>query len=397
VTTPTLAKLTLDCSDIDNYIGKPMQPARMVEPFANCDIRRWVQAMHYPNRLHYDTMFAMESRFGELIAPQSFPVTMDDGHGSAPSCIGMIPNSHMLFGGDEWWFNGPRIKGGDRIWNERVPFDYKVKDTSSFGPTCFQRGDNFYYNQHGDLVAKQRSTSIRYSQAAGQAAQHGTTEGYEEPVWTDDEILEIEARAYKYIKMMHDLGHSPRYWESVNVGDELTERVFGPHSIVSFTTEWRSYTFTQWGSMHRRTDLDMELLGFVGPMAGKEQDPVEERNNPELTDGAYVGPSRGHLFPRWARFIGMPRGYGYGASMGAWITDYLAGWAGEWGMVRHSNCNYRSPALTGDITIQTGKVVDKFVDEHGRALVQIESRMTNQSGGVLATAKAEVELPRKPV
>ena len=113
-------------------------------------------------------------------------------------------------------------------------------------------------------MAKQRSTSIRYNQAAGQAAQHGTTEGYEEPVWTDDEILEIEARAYKYIKMMHDLGHSPRYWESVNVGDELT-------------------------------------------------------------DGAYVGPSRGHLFPRWARFIGMPRGYGYGASMGAWITDYLAG------------------------------------------------------------------------
>ena len=76
--------------------------------------------------------------------------------------------------------------------------------------------------------------------------------------------------------MMHDLGHSLRYWESVNVGDELTERVFGPHSIVSFTTEWRSYTFTQWGSMHRRTDLDMAELGFTGPMAGPEQDPTEE-------------------------------------------------------------------------------------------------------------------------
>ena len=101
----TRAKLTLDCSDLDNFIGKPMQPARMVEPFANCDIRRWDQAMHYPNRLHYDTMFAMESRFGELIAPQSFPVTMDDGHGSAPSCIGLIPNSQMLFGGDEWWLD----------------------------------------------------------------------------------------------------------------------------------------------------------------------------------------------------------------------------------------------------------------------------------------------------
>ena len=159
----------LDCSDLDQYMGKPMQPARMVEPFANCDIRRWVQAMHYPNRLHYDTMYTQQSRHGELIAPQSFPVTMDDAHGSAPSCIGKIPNSHMLFGGDEWWFYGPTVRGGDRIWNERIPFDYSVKDTSSFGPTCFQRGDNFYYNQHGDLVAKQRSTSIRYSQVAGEA------------------------------------------------------------------------------------------------------------------------------------------------------------------------------------------------------------------------------------
>jgi acyl dehydratase len=384
----------LDCSDLDNYMGKPMQPARMIDPFANNDIRRWVQAMHYPNRLHYDSMYAMQSRFGELIAPQSFPVTMDDGHGSAPSCIGSIPNSHMLFGGDEWWFYGPRITGGDRIWNERIPFDYTVKETKFAGPTCFQRGDNFYYNQHGDLVAKQRSTSIRYGQAAGK--ENVPTDNQDDPVWTDDELESLEDRKFIWIQMLHDLGHSARYWDTIKVGDVLPERVFGPHSIVSFTTEWRSYTFTQWGSMHRRTDLDMEGLGFVKEMAGKEQDPVHEAINPEQTDGAYIGPSRGHLFPRWARFIGMPRGYGYGASMGAWITDYLAGWAGEWGMVRHSNCNYRSPALTGDITIQTGSVTDVFIDADGRHMVQIETRMQNQTGAVLATAKAEVELPVRP-
>jgi N-terminal half of MaoC dehydratase len=389
-----MADIILDCSDLDNYLGKPMQPARMVEPFANTDIRRWVQAMHYPNRLHYDSMYAMQSRFGELIAPQSFPVTMDDGHGSAPSCIGSIPNSHMLFGGDEWWFYGPRIKGGDRIWNERIPFDYSIKETKFGGPTCFQRGDNFYYNQHGDLVAKQRSTSIRYNQEAGKS--NTPTDTQEEPVWSDDELEALEARKYEWIKMLHDLGHSPRYWDDVPETGELPVRVFGPHSIVSFTTEWRSYTFTQWGSMHRRTDLDMSQLGFVKEMAGPEQDPTEEANNPENTDGAYIGPSRGHLFPRWARFIGMPRGYGYGASMGAWITDYFAGWAGEWGMVRHSNCAYRSPALTGDITIMTGTITGKTVDVDGRHLVQATCRMENQLGAVLATAKAEIELPKRP-
>lgn len=384
----------LDTSDIDTYLGKPMQPARMIDPFANNDIRRWVQAMHYPNRLHYDAMYGMQSRFGQLIAPQSFPVTMDDGHGSAPSCIGLIPNSHMLFGGDEWWFYGPRIVAGDRVWNERIPFDYTVKETKFGGPTCFQRGDNFYYNQHGDLIAKQRSTSIRYSQAAGQA--NTPTDNQNDPVWGDEELEALETRKFAWIQTLHDLGHSARYWDTVNVGDVLPERVFGPHSIVSFTTEWRSYSFTQWGSMHRRTDLNMAELGFTGPMAGPEQDPTEEAINPENTDGAYIGPSRGHLFPRWARFIGMPRGYGYGASMGAWITDYLAGWAGEWGMVRHSACNYRSPALTGDITIQTATVTDVFVDADGRHMVQIEVKMQNQTGAILATAKAEVELPKRP-
>ena len=75
---------TLDCSDIDQ-IGRPIQPARLKEPLANNDIRRWVQAMHYPNGLHYDDEYAAEGRFGRIVAPQSFAVATDDGHGSAPS------------------------------------------------------------------------------------------------------------------------------------------------------------------------------------------------------------------------------------------------------------------------------------------------------------------------
>jgi hypothetical protein len=172
-------------------------------------------------------------------------------------------------------------------------------------------------------------------------------------------------------------------------------RIFGPHSVASFTTEWRAYLFTIWCGVIRRTDLDMEALGFTGPMAGKEQDPVLELDNPEQTDGAYIGPSRGHLFPRWARYIGMPRAYGYGASMGAWILDYLSGWAGEWGQLVHSNCSYRGPAFTGDITIMTSKVIDKLVDEQGRSIVKVDVRMSNQLGTVMATAKAEIELPKK--
>ena len=36
-------------------------------------------------------------------------VNCDIGHGSMPSVFGKIPGTHMIFGGDEWWFYGPRV------------------------------------------------------------------------------------------------------------------------------------------------------------------------------------------------------------------------------------------------------------------------------------------------
>jgi hypothetical protein len=383
---------TLDCSDLDQYMGKPIQEAKQKEKLHNNEFRRWAQAMHYPNLLHFDEQYSKESRFRKLTAPQSFAVSADDGHGAGPACVGRIPNSHLIFGGDEWWFYGPRIVAGDLLTNEKIPFDYVVKDTKFSGPTCFQRGDNFYRNQKGELIAKQRSTAIRYRNDI--AVEKGTLTNTDDPEWTDDELEKLEEQKLEFINYMHDLGHKKKYWEDVNVGDALPTRVFGVHSIASFATEWRAYLFTNWGSTNRPV-LDMEGLGFDPKMAGHENDGVMERINPEFTDGAYIGPSRGHLFPRWARYIGMPRGYGYGASMGAWILDYLAGWAGEWGMVVHCNSAYRGPAFTGEATIMTATVVDKMIDEEDRNLVQVDVKMASHLGVTMATAKAEVMLPSK--
>lgn len=382
---------TLDCSDLDQYMGKPLTPWSLKEELNNTDIRRWAQAMHYPNLLHYDHDYAAVGRYGRLVAPQSFTIAAAEGHGACPACVGHIPDSHLIFGGDEWWFYGGRLFAGDRVIHEKTPYDYAIKETSFAGPTCFQRGDNNYYKQDGTLFAKQRSTAIRYRQDL--ALEKGALTETEEPQWSDDELASIEERKLEYINMLQDLGHARRYWHSVEVGNSLPTRVIGVHSVASFATEWRGYLMTVWGSAHRNDDSDPAKLGFTGPMAGYEMDAVEERYNPENTDGAYIGPSRGHLFTRWAQYIGMPRPYGYGASMGAWILDYLAGWAGEWGEVVHCKCQYRGPAFAGDITLLTGEVVDKLQDEQGRHLVQIKVTMANQNGNTMATALAEVQLP----
>ena len=41
------------------------------------------------------------------------------------------------------------------------------------------------------------------------------------------------------------------------------------------------------------------------------------------------------------------------------------------------------------------KVTDKLVDDEGRNLVRVDFRMTNQLQETMATATAEIELPKK--
>ena len=386
---------TLDTSDLDRYMGVPMMPGELKDPVAVNDIRRWAQAMHYPNPLHYDETWAAESRWGRIVAPQSFTVACDTSHGCAPAQVGKIPNSHLIFGGDEWWFFGPVVEPGDRLVCHRMPYDYKVTNTGFAGPTCFQRGDTLYINQKGERIAQQRSTSIRYQ--VREAREKKMFEEQRDPEWSEEQLLELEEVKSGFIEQIQSLGHGRRLWSSVEVGDELPTNVLGPHSLASFATEWRAYPMTIWGATRKGPSTQTaEELGYTKEMAGFEGDRRMERLNPELTDGAYYGPSRGHLQPQWARHVGMARGYGYGASMGAWVLDYAAAWAGEWGSITHSVAQYRNPAFTGDATFIRGRVTEKWEERRGRRsrfIATVAVELANQDGAVLAKGKVDVELP----
>jgi acyl dehydratase len=373
-----------DTSDVDRWIGVPTGGGQMKEPVTVTDIRRWVQGMQNPNPLHFDDAYAAESRFGKLVAPQSFAVCTSDSHGAGPAIQGNIPGTHMLFGGDEWWFEGPRIEPGDRITLERALFDYKVTDTKFAGPTMFSRGDTTYVKQDGTVACKQRSTSIRY--LAEEARKRGVFAETPEPTWTAEEIAAIEKRKQEYYRTFLDLGHGRR--KDVEIGQKLPTRPIGPHTIATFTCEWRAFLMSVWGTF--ASDGGQSSLYQAGWLPEMSRDLEGAKADPTLADGLYHGPSRGHVQAEYAQRIGMPRGYGYGASMGAWILDYLGNWVGEHGSVLHSDMKYRSPALTGDVTYLDATVRDLL---DGRRVAAIDVVMTNQRGEVMAQGAAEVRLP----
>lgn len=383
----------LDLSDLDRWVGKRVIYAELWQPCNETDIRRWVQAMDYPNPLHWDEEFARASSFGGLVAPQSFTVAMDYGHGCHPACVGKIPGSHLIFGGEEWWFYGSHIRPGDKLVQERRFDGYKVADTKFAGPTVFTRGDTTHRNQHGAVVARERATAIRY--LVSEATKRGMYDKEKRPPkrWTQAELDEVAAIRHAWILSNRE-GRTPRYAE-VKVGDRLPRRVIGPHSALTFALECRAHRQNIWGTWRWNApegvhDPAREDAGFDKNMT---YDHEAGKIDPRKKDGLFFGPSSGHINADKAEKIGMGGAYGYGASMNAWFVDTVAYWAGHEGYIWHSQTQFRSPAFEGDVTYIEGEVVDKIdVSPYGVPVAVVQAKMKTQDGETILSGKAEVQL-----
>jgi hypothetical protein len=389
------SNVTLDVSDVQPRVGQLIGGGQHWVPCSATDIRRWVQAMDYPNPIHWDEPFARKSQFGGLVAPQSFAVSMDFYHGVHPACVGRIPGSHLIFGGEEWWFYGTRIRPGDQHFCERRFHGYKVADTKFAGPTMFSHGDTIHRNQTGALVAKERSTAIRY--LAVEAERRGMYANQLGAVrkWTPAELQQIEKTRLDWI-MSNRPGVAPHF-EEVKVGDRLPRRVIGPHSVATFTTEYRAFITDAWGSWHWVVPegvKDPWTTQDAGWIEGFTCDYEEAAIDPRRRDGLYSGPSRGHVDGQRAGEIGMARAYGYGATMGAWVNDYLSYWAGHDGFIWHCKSQFRGPAFEGDVTFFDGEIISKQVESpYGVPVVTVKVKLANQDGGALVESMAEVQVP----
>lgn len=393
-TNPAQSDVTLDTRDVDRWVGKPVVFAEMWDTCNSTDVRRWVQAMDYPNPIHWDEEFANSSKFGGLVAPQSFAVAMDYGHGCHPACVGNIPGSHLIFAGEEWWFYGTPIRPGDKLIQERRFDGYDVSNTGFAGPTMFARGDTIHRNQLGALVAKERATAIRYLvEEANKRGVYGKDKRSPKK-WTAEELEQIYRIRDEWILSNRE-GKSPSY-KDVKVGDKLPRRVIGPHSVVSFALECRSFRQNIWGTWRWNPppgvhDPATEDAGFGKNMS---YDHEASKIDPRKHDGLFHGPSSGHINPDKAEKIGMGGAYGYGASMNAWFLDTIAYWAGHDGYVWHSKTQFRSPAFEGDVTYMEGEVIEKIdLSPYGMPVVRVALKMTTQNGDTILTGKAEVQLP----
>ena len=332
-------------------------------------IAHWCDGIgDYNNKLYRDQEYAQKTRYGSIIAP---PISLNSIFSVTGMRVGGLPGVHSFHSGWDWlWFKPVKV-------NETITWTYRpvdiVEKKSEFAlRTVIIYAEGIYRNQRDEIVAKCIGWSIR--------AERGTAR--DQGKYKELQVYRITPEMQQYVEDCLDKeevrGATPRYWEDINVGDELPQLFKGPLSIGDM---WA------WG----------QGLGGGGEahafkVRSLRKHPAWGWRNPET--GARETINQVHGQDDAARGIAIPVAYDLGGQRNAWIGQIITNWMGDDGFLKSLYCEYRRFNVFGDIQFIKGKVTKKY-ELNGEHLVDLDAWAENQRGEVTAPGKATVRLLSK--
>jgi acyl dehydratase len=329
-------------------------------------IRHFAYGVGDANPLWLDPAYAATTRYGGIVAPPCMLYAMDD---VCSGQFGGLPGVHNMFAGTRFeWFYPIRLH--DTITATSALSGLEEKQSAFARRTILQSYDTTFTNQDGVVVARARAFGVRAERHT--ARQQGKYRGIARAHYTPEDLARIEA---DYDAEMVR-GATPRYWEDVMPGDEMTPVVKGPLTVTDMVA-W----LIGWGGLFNRA----HKLGLDYRRRHPAAGIVDAYGVPDV-------PERVHWDPEFAQAVGVPGAYDYGPQRVSWFGHLLTNWIGDHGWLRLLDVQVRRFNLVGDTTWLRGTVIDKFVqaDSH---LVACDLWAENQRGEVTAQGKAEAVLP----
>ena len=376
---PTFGVLTDEAFERSRQrIGVPqrLRPPHITEVHVDAT-RHFAYGYGDDNPLYCDDEYGRKTRWGGLIAPPNFLYCM--GENAAPD---PTPEQKQLLKGDpfaglgsyqaamEFEYYRP-LRVGDRCRMLRAQVGVSEKASRFGGRTAHVTNDFLFANGAGEIVALQRGTWINAERHTS-----GEKASPEFPPYTAEQLAEIDA-AYDAETRR---GSEPRYFEDVEVGEEIQPRVKGPlvvTDIVVWHVGW-GMQLTPPGAFGISRKVRRKAPGLYPPNA---------RNVPDTVQ-------RLHWEPERARELGIPMSYDYGGMRETWLTHALTDWMGDDGWLFNLRCEHRKFNYLGDTTWVRGRVTDKRQVD-GRNEVQLEVSCTNQRGETTTPGSAVVLLPTR--
>jgi acyl dehydratase len=339
-------------------------------------IRQWAYAMGDPNPLWRDPSYARSTRWGGIIAPPTFEsaISYCTAAGKGPDASIRLPGfNNMAAGNRHEYFQVIRPGDSFRIMDKYLGIEERpVKDKPY--RLFLESGQRTYINQREEVVAI----------AIGRALITGTPPWISEDdaqIYRDRKVRhftkeELDAAYNQYDEQLSGVnrrGNLVRYWDDVNVGEELPTIIKGPTDIcdvVSGMVFMMNYGFAiKWAVMRGE----------------KQHHPIDPRT------GGYRYRRDWHFEESFAQQMGMPYPFLDGVHVEMMSVHPLTDWMGDDAFVKVIDFQNRRINIIGDINWLKGKVVNKRVDncEH---LVDVELWCENQDSLISAKGMASVRL-----
>lgn len=361
-------------NDLKRRIGVPIVGS--LEPWCHeatrDNIRHYAHGIGDDNPLWCNPEYAEKSRFGGITALPSFLFSTSR---IISGYVGGLPGVHAMWAGADWSWHAP-IRRNDEIRTEAHLKDLISHDTKFAGRAIQQIYHVDFYNQRNELLAEADSWCFRTERDAARERGVKYTEVREKGVrqYTKEELEEF----YNLYAAEKPRGSEPRYWEDVNVGDELPTMPKGPMTVTGFIAYAQG-----WGGLYIRANRIAWKQIDAHPGLGI----VNKFNIPDC-------PERVHWEEEFARQVGTPGAYDYGPERCSWLTHHLTDWMGDHGFLRKASCKIRRHNPEGDLLVIRGTVKDKRI-ENGRHLVEISQEARQQDNELSVIGTGLVELPSR--
>lgn len=334
------------------------------------NIRHFCDGVGDPNPLWRDEEYAKKTRYGDIVAPPSWPFSV------FPWVSVGLPGVHAWHSGHDWVFHKP-IMRYDKINPEAIYKGYKEAPPKMARKVLINYGNGRYYDQGGKLVAE----SIYWSHLAERAAtREKRYYEYELPhPWTEEEISKIEDEViYSHFDCIR--GSEVRFWEDVKVGDELPPLVKGPLTL------WDEISFSAGvGPVHPQAN------GVALQYFRKHPMWAYRSSSSFGLEPAYMV----HFTREAANSAGLPYPYDVGVQRNCWLIQLFTNWMGDEGWLKRCYAEYRRFVYLSDVIWIKGKVTKKYVDEDGEYCVDVESEAPNQREENTMKARATIVLPSR--
>jgi acyl dehydratase len=335
-------------------------------------ILRFCEGIGDDNPLWTDPAYGAASPYGTQIAPPSFIF----------ACLGSVQVGWPGLGGfhceTTMTFNKP-IKVGDRI-TPRVVFDGfdGPTDDSNFGGRRIKdylRQE--YRNQHNELVATFVCSRMRFERSEMQKRRESRKIELPHP-WTDEQIATIE----KGILAERPRGATPRYWDDVNVGDEIDVITKGPLGLTDFI----AFIAAGAAPIPRIAAHAVSLKRYHRHPKWAFRDPRTHALEPVYSV---------HYNDYAARLQGAQIAYDVGIQRTCWHIHSLTNWMGDTGRLKSLFGQYRAHVYLSDVVRLGGRIEAKEIEEDGDAIVRLRTWATNQREQNVMPGTAVIALPRR--